>query len=841
MKQAPDSTAFAALPVGLTGTPLSTAQDTGSGIKGEPEIPPGIRLLYALLLFGQLRECLQMVLQATGGSGRGDIAVYSAAIGMMLLLHALPGRFVLRLLGQGAVALGAVGLTVYGAVFPDIAWLKPLMAVIMQDSLALVTGVWGEIGVESRTLLFLAGWATLGGVLLRLAEFTRALWIGGAVLTLLLLVQAAAGLDTSAALQRAGAAALLYAALQHRTVLREAYAAAVAASGGRLPQPALRGLLPALALIAVCLAAGCGAAAGQPRQTAAPDWPQLGQAWAERYGGLMATLAAWTGADGDSASGTPTARTGYSRDDSVLGGPVAPDDSVAFTAITPQLTYWRGESKSIYTGRGWEAAESTGSRSARIQHTSAGDRLYFLPDAAYEASSSSGDTEMALSGLPSTVGLPERAIFMQTVRLEALKNDRLFAGGEVAAVDSLKTSRGLPYSGASINYDKTGDILRVNGGHGPPGSYRVAVYAVNFPPAVLQAAATVAYPSALVATELKLPETLPARVNQLAAAITADAETPYDKATAIEAYLQAHYTYSMEEAKLPPKGSDFVDYFLFESKLGYCDYFSTAMTVLLRTAGVPARWVKGFAPGESTVGQGGYDVTVRNSDAHSWVEVYFPGAGWVPFDPTPPQTAAASGSNGQAAAALAAGKAYSNSRIGAILSNLTERLTQAADFLRSKRDTLLLGQYYGHLPQVAAVVIAWISGLQGRMAVAAIAAMLLQRLLLRWLLHASPDLSASRDGQPLTRIWQRIHRRFGAPAKAQTFREYAGSLRLADRKAQTALQELVLLTEQFLYSREFTPRVSSARMTLLRRTILQAGKLPEEGQTVPVPEESLRL
>jgi hypothetical protein len=79
-----------------------------------------------------------------------------------------------------------------------------------------------------------------------------------------------------------------------------------------------------------------------------------------------------------------------------------------------------------------------------------------------------------------------------------------------------------------------------------------------------------------------------------------------------------------------------VDHFLFESYRGYCDHFSTSMTVMLRTLDIPARWVKGFAPGQQvgTDDQGNQIIEVRNNDAHSWVEVYFPNIGWVPFEAT---------------------------------------------------------------------------------------------------------------------------------------------------------------------------------------------------------------
>lgn len=100
--------------------------------------------------------------------------------------------------------------------------------------------------------------------------------------------------------------------------------------------------------------------------------------------------------------------------------------------------------------------------------------------------------------------------------------------------------------------------------------------------------------------------------------------------------MSAEYNYSKSAARHTPEGRDYVDYFLFESKIGYCDNYSTVMNVMLRSIGIPTRWVKGFSQGairEKTQEETIYNI--RNSDAHSWVEVYFEGSDWVPFEPTP--------------------------------------------------------------------------------------------------------------------------------------------------------------------------------------------------------------
>jgi len=129
---------------------------------------------------------------------------------------------------------------------------------------------------------------------------------------------------------------------------------------------------------------------------------------------------------------------------------------------------------------------------------------------------------------------------------------------------------------------------------------------------------------------LRLPP-LDIRIPQMAREITASAPDNYDKALAIEHYLKTRFGYTLDLARVAP--DDPVAYFLFERKQGHCEYFASAMAVMLRSLGIPARLVTGFRTGEFN------DLTdqyvIRASNAHAWVEAYFPGNGWVSFDPTP--------------------------------------------------------------------------------------------------------------------------------------------------------------------------------------------------------------
>ncbi len=152
------------------------------------------------------------------------------------------------------------------------------------------------------------------------------------------------------------------------------------------------------------------------------------------------------------------------------------------------------------------------------------------------------------------------------------------------------------------------------------------------------------YPEWVRTRYLALPP-MPQRVTELAQDITAAAPTLYDRAEAIERYLRTNYDYTLD-VPAPPPGRDPVDYFLFELGRGYCDYYASAMVVLARSVGIPARLVVGYVGGTYDPVQAVY--LVREADAHSWVEVYFPQVGWVEFEPTAGQAGFERASTGAA-------------------------------------------------------------------------------------------------------------------------------------------------------------------------------------------------
>ena len=166
----------------------------------------------------------------------------------------------------------------------------------------------------------------------------------------------------------------------------------------------------------------------------------------------------------------------------------------------------------------------------------------------------------------------------------------------------------------------------------PEGStYSVISRVPNATPHQLRSAGT-NYPAEIANEYTQLPPTGLDRTRALARELTEGTTNPYDAVMAMNKYLKETYTYDLS---IPPqrKEMDAVEYFLFVQRRGYCEQFSSSLAVMARSLGIPARVATGYAPGEYDPFTGLYEV--RASDAHAWVEIYFPGYGWSTFDPTP--------------------------------------------------------------------------------------------------------------------------------------------------------------------------------------------------------------
>jgi protein-glutamine gamma-glutamyltransferase len=221
---------------------------------------------------------------------------------------------------------------------------------------------------------------------------------------------------------------------------------------------------------------------------------------------------------------------------------------------------------------------------------------------------------------------------LYTVYLEPLATDAIFVPGKVISLRGNFTGEGgNSFTSMRRSYifrDYTGTLLN------PFHNYSAIRYAGFSRLTPLNAsklrAASTEYSPEIIKTYLQLP-LLDPRIAELAKQITRNAKTPFDKALMIESYLRDRFTYTLTLTGQP--GDDPLAHFLFETHAGHCEYFASAMTIMLRTLGVPSREVNGFLPGEYN--DLGGDYIVRASDAHSWVEVYFPDNEWQVFDPTP--------------------------------------------------------------------------------------------------------------------------------------------------------------------------------------------------------------
>lgn len=321
----------------------------------------------------------------------------------------------------------------------------------------------------------------------------------------------------------------------------------------------------------------------------------------------------WIPSGDDRAGGVGLRQIGYGRDDSRLGGSLRMNEDVVIEALVETPYYWRGESRDLYTGKGW-------------QNT-------LRPDQRYPFNGQSLEVEAELfRGLPTD----DNQVFSSYLRRYPI----LFTPGELQRIANLNPAENVilqqPGHGGFVTADNT-----------PLEETALATEIPRIDEEDLRESGQ-EYPREITDIYLQLPDSLPDRVRDLARQVAEDADNPYDVAKAVENHLRQEggYTYELDDVPFPGEGEDFVDHFLFTSQQGYCDHFSTAMVVMLRSLDIPARWVKGFTPGDSERvtdeevlerynAETLYRNEVKNSNAHSWVEVYFEGRGWIPLEPTP--------------------------------------------------------------------------------------------------------------------------------------------------------------------------------------------------------------
>ena len=271
-------------------------------------------------------------------------------------------------------------------------------------------------------------------------------------------------------------------------------------------------------------------------------------------------------------------------------------DELLFTVEGDRGTYWRARTYTNYTGTGWDTLEEA-------------------------------EWVDVLDAEPST---GEKRVASQYFFRVRAATDTLFSGGLPVRFDRAAE--------ALIAPDAPEDVLQVRYGEGREffptrtNLRYLSVASESFATPGDLRDAPAEYPDAVAETYLQLPLTLPERVYELARIVAGGEENPYDQAIALRDHVIT-FRYNLDIAA-PPEDRDGVDYFLFDLRQGYCDYYASSMAVLLRTLGIPSRYVLGYASGRRQGGSGPFEVLDLNY--HSWVEAYFPGYGWIPFEPTPP-------------------------------------------------------------------------------------------------------------------------------------------------------------------------------------------------------------
>jgi transglutaminase-like putative cysteine protease len=274
-------------------------------------------------------------------------------------------------------------------------------------------------------------------------------------------------------------------------------------------------------------------------------------------------------------------------------------DALVMRVRSPQAALWRGLAYDTYDGTAWTMSDDTVTTVGR--HA----------DEVFEISSMEDvlvDGRRVLATFYVEADLPN-VVFGANRPVEVyFPTSQLFLDREGSLRSPILLEEGVVFS--VISHVPVGDpaILRT-------------MDAVPEDPAAASA----------LAPYLQLPQGLPERVVALAERITAGAPTRYDAVAAVETWLRRNTEYDLGVAPDPP-GVDAVDHFLFERRRGFCEHIASAMAILLRAAGVPTRLVTGFGPGDRNPFTGYWEI--RASDAHAWVEVHYPGAGWIPYDPT---------------------------------------------------------------------------------------------------------------------------------------------------------------------------------------------------------------
>ncbi|MEK3945410.1 transglutaminase family protein [Paenibacillus sp. FSL H3-0310] len=555
------------------------------------KIPLYYRMLFSLAILGLFLEWLLPLYRTTSLEDTArllQILMISAAVLLMWGILQIPGWLLLSIqclmIGTAWLYLCSEGV--------GTGWLGIYAVEIPNDLILLFSGHVSQLSEISRLLILIVGWGLLVSSVQQLALFRGSTLLFTAVtLIYLLVLDIGFGVNTTTDVVISVGLIVWMQAMSGLLRLRERV--------GSIHLPYARwGVLALAAAIFVMMTAWFGGQVYEvrpPNQTTLQSTFEKLQEWA-------------SGHMPEDNEAIPAGTTGYSTNDGELGAPLSRNTEPVFTALTSQRTYWRGESIAYYDGRRWIRG---GEEFTPLNLSS-------LPQIPATVTTTNGGRTLQQRiqfAIPSSGGIP------------------VFNAGTITDVETVQLSNGSQLGYVLANKDR--DTFRLPDS---VGSTRITEYIVDsiLPesnPVLLRGLGD-ADPQEIKNKYLQLPDLLPERVKALAEKLTASSGNRYDSATAIRDYLQNGYSYTLD-TMVPPAGADFVDHFLFETKQGYCVHFATAMTVLLRSTGIPARYVQGYGPGTQQEEAMPAKYLVTQGDAHAWVEVYFSGAGWVPFDPTP--------------------------------------------------------------------------------------------------------------------------------------------------------------------------------------------------------------
>ncbi len=305
-----------------------------------------------------------------------------------------------------------------------------------------------------------------------------------------------------------------------------------------------------------------------------------------------------------------------------LGGPANPTDDLVLRVQADETAYLRGVIKDEYTGAAWRDTVA-GRRYLFID-----PRFHALRDALFDADLPAQDLRAG------NAAFDERTI---TVAMLADGTSTLFVPQRLTSISSAEGF--VPYFGSSsevfITRDtQAGDAYTVTAplpSADDPGIGQLLLQAHSRAQSRDGSAGASDW-TAICETYAVYPESVEDEVVRIVSYLVQDAATPYERALRIANFLGENYPYTLDQS-VPPTGRDFVSWFLLEERQGYCTSFASAMAVMCRIAGLPARYVEGYVarPGDGGVAH------VSQQDAHAWVEVCFEGFGWLTFDPTPAQ------------------------------------------------------------------------------------------------------------------------------------------------------------------------------------------------------------